>query len=282
MFDQLKYRKKKNLLNALLNFPFEQPLGLTLEDQIPLHFLRRWTSGTIQPRDHPIAFLLSSLVEKGVSYDSEVPIASIKALCASQSEYLMHLDRMPERMRLQDDESFEPLDATEMRRLIDAVHGEFRLEEGRFPVVFQEWDGLYIGVNSGASRRFALWRRLTDRLQPIQIPVRVTPYRLSKTAVREMRERNRVIAIRANVLLWTLLHNSGKVADGFAYVENGAVTFFVLPYPHQFPASLVPSAIALHRRLDLFFDLGRYLVERECLAGVEGRHARSTRQPAES
>jgi hypothetical protein len=181
-------------------------------------------------------------------------------------------------MRLQEHESFGPLDRAEMQRLIDAVHAEFRLEEGRFPVALQEWDRLYIGINSGASRRFALWRRLSDRLHPVQVPVRVTPYRLNHAVVGELRECYRVIAIKADVRLWTLLQNSGRAAAGFAYADNGPMAFFVLPYPHQVPAYLVSYAVGLHRKLDLFFDLGRYLIERECLAGVEERHGQRKRQ----
>ncbi len=127
-------------------------------------------------------------MEQGSSYEAEVSLRQIGAVTASKGVYRMHLDRLPETMQLNREESYGPLPGSEMERLKAAVLREFGVKEGRFEVCLQEWDQLYVGVNSGASRRFALWRRLCGDYPSVRVLANVTPYRLKPQLIRNLRQ----------------------------------------------------------------------------------------------
>lgn len=255
------------LLEKLKEFRFEPAPDFALEDRIPLEVLERWTSLVERPLRHPIARSLNTFIQAGTAYPADVSLQSIGAVSSSKGYYLMHLDRLPETMRMLAGESFGPLSSGELDRLKNSVFAEFGLTNGRFDLRFQEWDQLYIGSNGGASRRFALWRRLTRERQQVQVPANVTPYRINPELQSALRDRYRAIGIKADTKLWSILHEAGSVGVEFAYLDGvyplseRSWALFLLPYPHLFPRTHLPLALDVHRRVERLFDLGRYTIE---------------------
>lgn len=180
----------------------------------------------------------------------------------------MHLDRLPETMDLKKDETFGPLSEMEMARLEAAVYQEFRAENSRFNLDLQEWDHLYIGANNGASRRFALWRRLSRiRGGQIKVHANITPYGINLEVLRFLREEYRAIGIKADTKLWSILNHAGDTAREFAYLEAEPLApstkaILLIPYPHRFQKAHLPLALELHNQVESFIDLGRYVAER--------------------
>jgi hypothetical protein len=276
MFSFFSQRRLQMLLHRLKEFPFEQVPNFDWEDSIPLEELQRWLRLREKPERHPVARSLRTLIETGSSYEENVSLRQIGAITASRGAYRMHLDRLPETMYLNKGESYGPLSDSEMERLKDAVFREFGIRDGRFVLWFQEWDQLYVGVNSGASRRFALWRRLCSDCRPVQVPATVTPYRLKPEPLRDLLEGFRAIGIKANWKLPGILNDAGETSKEFAYLDaefpyQSDWAMLLIPYPHRFPKEQAHAVLELHRRLDLFFDLGRYLVERMSVAAMRMR-----------
>jgi len=95
-------------------------------------------------------------------------------------------------MNLYGKETFGRLDDAEMERLRHAVRDELPIREGRLSLWLQTWDGTYIAINSGASRRFALLRRLA----PNELfSANVVPLILSTNALRTLREQWRFVVL---------------------------------------------------------------------------------------
>jgi hypothetical protein len=135
-------------------------------------------------------------------------------------------------------------------------------------------------MNTGASRRFALWRRLSGNYRPVRVSANVTPYRLNPELLRALREEYRAIGIKADWKLHKILNDAGETSKLFAYLDAGLPfqsdrAMLLVPYPHCFSKKQIPDALALHRRLDLFFDLGRFLVERISLADMKQNGVRT-------
>ena len=116
-----------------------------------------------------------------------------------------------------------------------------------FHLELQEWNGAYVAVNTGASRRFALWRRLSRREpEPVSLKAVITPYQLDAEALQALRDRFRLIYCYDNGLLGPfmeaeeLLPNSFAAVGGFSVVTGG---LFLVPYIHCVPPQLTGPMI---------------------------------------
>lgn len=253
------------LLTKLTEFKLEPPRDFDVKAAVPLYELRRWAA--LGPSSaHPGMAALQNLVQQGSDFETTVQLAKIGAVVHSKGGSGMYLDRLPETMDLMPGESYGPLSESELGRLKGSVYERFGLWNGRFHLNLQEWDQLYIAENSGASRRFALWRRLT-RNGSVDLPATVTPYQLGEVALRSLREDYRAIGIQENMQLWQLLYEAGEAGKHFAYLSSGfempsSRAIFLLPYPHMLPKAHLSPLLSLHRRVEPLFDLGRYLTER--------------------
>ncbi len=257
-------------VNALLDCRFEAPECFDVRRDVPLFELQRWTS-VEHHSVHPGARALKQLLCKGPSFKALVPLCKIGAISNSQSNRIMHLDSLPETMRLGRGESYGPLPEEELDRLRNAVFDEFSVRNECFGLYLQEWDRLYIAPNSGAARRFALWRRLThDR--DIDLPSVVTPYSLEQGSLAVLREEYRTVLIKPDNALQLLLYGASDATSHFSYLQPSVPSgwaMLLVPYPHMLPKAHRPLLLALHRRLEPLFDLGRYLTERISSRGGE-------------
>lgn len=153
----------------------------------------------------------------------------------------MHLNQLPETMHLNAGESYGPLSKEQLERLHQSVLREFPARgNGRFGIARQEWDGLYIDQNSGASRRFALLRRLAPHRE---IDVEVTPYSLERSWRQNLCEQQRFIGVTDDPQVCLVFNELKKWLPLFGWItanshlgEKGAA-FMVLP-----PALQAPSA----------------------------------------
>jgi hypothetical protein len=267
MFFLSSRKRLQSLLGALGEFPFDRAPDFNLEDDLPFQELNRWLSLRQVPEIHPAARALKHLIEQGSPYKMEVSLRQIGAVSASKGNYRMHLDRLPETMQLNPAENYGPLSEPEMSRLKTAVFREFGLSDGRVSLSFQQWDQLYVAMNSGASRRFALWRRLSGAHASEKLLANVTPYSLNRDILQMLREDYRAIGIKADPKLSMLLYEAREMSQQFAYLDSVSPyqserAILLVPYPHRFSKKQLPSVLNLHRRLEFFFDIGRYLAER--------------------
>lgn len=202
----------------------------------------------------------------GTPYYGEVRLRDVRGVIASKSDYCANLDAMPESMNLLSHETYGPFDEAGMARLRAAVEREFGgySGTGRYQLYRQTWDGMLIGSNSGASRRFALWRRLERQSNPgLRIRASITDISISERVVDLLRT-HRIVIVQTSALpmidFWALMDRWRKM--GFALLQGGE-NVLILPKPETMPLFASPLA-RIHNRLeqDGCFDLGRYLTER--------------------
>jgi len=206
------------------------------------------------------------MLSRGNPYDGEVRLRDVRGVIASKSDYCANLDAMPESMNLLSHETYGPFDEAGMARLRAAVEREFGgySSTGRYQLYRQTWDGMLIGSNSGASRRFALWRRLERYSNPgLRIRATITDISISDRML-ELLQTHRIAIFQASALpmidFWELRDRWPNM--GFASMQGGE-SVLILPKPETM--LLFASWLArIHNRLeqDGCFDLGRYLTER--------------------
>jgi hypothetical protein len=216
------------------------------------------------------------LLRKRESYEAQIPVHAVVGVTASKSELRMSLDSLLQTMFLLKGDSFGPLDDEQMARLKAVVMDElsWSSRDGVFHLYLQEWNGAYVATNTGASRRFALWRRLSSRgLESICIKAVVTPYSLDAEASQALRSRFRLIYCDDNGLLGPFTKAEEILPNSFAplgYLLVGSFTraLFLVPYTHCLPPGLTKAMSHLHRRIDEAgaLDVGRYLTEQISVA----------------
>lgn len=260
-----RHKRLHELLVQLAEFTHEPAANADMRNAVPLYELQRWTS-LESNATHAGVIAVRSLLQEGQAYRASLPLEKIGAVANSKGGSGMYLDRLPETMNLLPGEGYGPLSESELKRLQEAVFRRFGLADSRFQITYQEWDQLYIAANTGASRRFALWRRLM-RNRSVDLPAIVTPYRLNEQSFRSLREEYRTVGLKENKGLELLLLQAGESGKSFAYLKSPFSfhldrALFLLPYPHMLPKAHASLLLGLHRRVEPLFDLGRYLAER--------------------
>jgi hypothetical protein len=168
----------------MIDIGFEPCPALDPQRDPPIVWLEQMQNalpGTMRHPTHEGIDILRRLLRKKESYEAEVPLRAVVGVTASRGKLQMSLDSLPETMYLSTGDSFGPLDDKQTARLRAAVMDQFSssTRDGVFHLDLQEWNGAYVAANTGASRRFALWRRLSSmELEPIRIKAIVTPYGL--------------------------------------------------------------------------------------------------------
>lgn len=148
---------------------------------------------------HPVCALLPALLVDGDPYRAEIDIRSITAISASKGGRVDALDALPETIGslYPPAYSFGPYDDAGMKILIEAVFAEFfpdGMRDRHFVVRDAPWCGERIAANSGASRRFALWRRLAGWPgTPRRIQARIRETGLNREALAAIQRQWRVV-----------------------------------------------------------------------------------------
>lgn len=275
LLDMAQSRFMEGHVRRMLDIGFHPSPGLDCLSDPPLPWLQ-WMckagSSTMEHPQHGIALALRSLITEGEPYEADLHLQRIDGVSASAGKTCMALDSLPETMYRIDGESFGPLPKDDMTRLRDSVYREFPAYDGIFEVTRQVWDDTYIAGNTGASRRFALWRRLT-RFKAEYIRARVTPYNLNADALHVLRSHWRLIwgsgdgmivpFMDAADIMSGTFHSFGRSAGAFWSPMKDA-QFWAIPYTHRMPPQLSDLMEALHRHIDECgaLDVGRYLTER--------------------
>lgn len=274
----------------MIDIGFEPCPALDPQRDPPIVWLEQMQNalpGAMRHPPHEGIDILRRLLRKKEAYEAEIPLRAVVGVTASRGKLRMSLDSLPETMFLLPGDSFAPLDDKQMTRLKAAVMREFSSSsrDGVFHLDLQEWNGAYVAANTGASRRFALWRRLSSReLEPIHIKAVVTPYSLDRDALRELRDRFRLIYCLDNGLLGPFMEAEELLPNSFASLGDLSVgsfigSLFLVPYTHCLPPRLAEPMSHLHRRIDEAgaLDVGRFLTEQISFARRRGA---ASRRPA--
>jgi hypothetical protein len=252
-------------------------------DPVLLWLTRLCAAGTASMQKHGVKEVLANLLKRGEPYEAELPLRRISGVSASKGEKCMNLDSLPETMCLYGEESFGPLSDEMMKRLREAIYREFGCFtlDGRFSFDLQVWNGVYVAHNSGASRRFALWRRLS---KSELIRAQVTPYNLDGDALAALRSNWRLIAVAKLDSLLKPLWDAVEIQPDLFWLASSIPThfsnrheeFLAIPYTDQMPVKLAGKMRKLHRKIDEsgVLDVGRFLTEqisvsRRCEAARE-------------
>lgn len=255
-----------NALNSLVTCGSTLNSGWRVDPErdLPYDALRKISWAGSARHLFPLLRPLEGMLLKGEPYDGEVRLLDVRGISASKSDYLTNLDAVPDSMNLVAGETFGPFDDTGMTRLREAVEREFgRSGVGRFGLYRQYWDGLLIARNSGASRRFSLWRRLARRTDPgLTIPASIIDISISGDMLDLLRT-HRVTVIRTSAVP---MIDFPAIADRWRSMSFAPTDadegVLVLPKPETMP--LLASWLArIHSRLeqDGCFDLARYLAD---------------------
>ena len=174
-------------------------------------------------------------------------------------------------MTLSTKETYGPLDRDDLERLRQAVVRDFPIRDGNLTVHKQTWDGLLVGINSGASRRFSLLRRLQPNLE---FNALITPYSLDKQWWRDVCGQRNFIGVEDQQ--WEVQEAFRGLADMVPSFEWLRVEHEIYQYESHAAFMIVPAFIpnaparvqtllsALSEKLWVHFNLGRYLLERSC------------------
>ncbi|MBB2158374.1 hypothetical protein HLH33_19120 [Gluconacetobacter diazotrophicus] len=213
---------------------------------------------------HPICALLQALLVDAAPYQAEIDIRSITAISASKGGRVDALDALPETIRslYPPTYSFGPYDDAGMKILIEAVFAEFfpdGMRDRHFVVRDAPWCGERIAANSGASRRFALWRRLAGWPgTPRRIQARIRETGLNREALAAIQRQWRVVwAIGAPDVRRAVADLGTHWPSGPTFLSrcppsaNDATGFWCVPLPHGVPPQLQERLAAIHARLDL-------------------------------
>ena len=213
---------------------------------------------------HPVCALLPALLVDGDPYRAEIDIRSITAISASKGGRVDALDALPETIGslYPPAYSFAPYDDAGMKILIEAVFAEFfpdGMRDRHFVVRDAPWCGERIAANSGASRRFALWRRLAGWPgTPRRIQARIRETGLNREALAAILRQWRVVwAIGAPEVCRAVADLGAQWPSGPSFLSRwppsagDAAGFWCLPRPHGVPPPLQERLAAIHARLDL-------------------------------
>ena len=270
----------------MLDVGFEPCPALDPRRDPPIPWLLRMRDALLSTRrvpSHEGFGILRGLLREEEPYVAQVPLRAVVGVTASKDEARMSLDSLPETMFLLNGETYGPLNDEQMVRLEAAVMREFSsaTRGGVFDLDLQKWNGDYVAGNSGASRRFALWRRLSRRaLSPVYLKAKVVPYDIDAEALHTLRDKFRLIYCRDNGLIGPFMRAEEIMPDSFAAfgdLSHGS-RFFLVPYVHCMPSGLIGLMRRLHRKIDEegALDLGRFLTEQISVA-----LRRSTRSPGQ-
>lgn len=214
---------------------------------------------------HPALADLQRVLQTLPSYRAVIDICSITGLTATHNNCLDDLNPLPETMRFSKPykENYGPFDESGMRELRRAVFDEFspdtRSRKGLFSVTDVTWSGKRIADNTGASRRFSLWRRLSSRrYEPQRVRALIYPLELNTIALHSVLTDWRVFHVsrspeivgsyRAMRDLWP----EGVCAlDWQTSTRERQEEDWIIPLPHRVPLELQQRFAALHARLDL-------------------------------
>lgn len=279
---------RKTLAQMLTEKLIITPVLLPARD-VPIAFLDKLRRLEISPRErHPGALMLNGLLRKGEAISATVPIKKIQGVWNSKGELRMALDSLPETMSYTDFGDFGPLTNDRMTRLRQAVEDEFFPDGGKgvFHLDHMTWVDSYIAHNSGASRRFALLRRLSKSTDTLE--AKVVPYSLDMEVLHQIRRHWRVLVAAGDGLVKRFEQAAAIEPKEFCVIplpprgqadNREAPHVFWLPHAYRNDAESAASLEKLHRTIDEagIFDLARYLGEqisqfRRSHAGAALRH----------
>ena len=214
---------------------------------------------------HPALADLQRLIRKLLPYRALIDIRSVTGVTATQNNLVGDLDALPETMRFSRShaENYGPLGQSGIRELRRAVFEEFSPDTGSraglFSITDVTWSGKRIAGNSGASRRFSLWRRLSARdCRTQRIRAVIHPLELDTNALRAVLTDWRVVHVsrspdiacsyRAMRDLWP----EGICALAYqTSLPARRDEDWIIPLPHVVPKELQERFAALHTQLDL-------------------------------
>lgn len=215
-------------------------------------------------RTHPARSDFKQLIYNKPEYKASIDIRSITAICPWVGDPISDLDALPETMSFDGHEaSYGPFSEEGMRELVDSVYEEFgnNVSTTRlFPVTDVTWSEERIAENTGASRRFSLWRRLSsrERRSPTRIDALMRPVALNEAAFLTLIRDWRLVLVKHNpILLQPYLKVKEVWPDGISIIECERYSdlcekeYWLIPKPHNAPHEVRARLVRLHAQLDM-------------------------------
>lgn len=215
-------------------------------------------------RTHPARSEFKHLIYNKPEYKASIDIRSITAISSWVGDPIADLDALPETMSFDGSEaSYGPFSEEGMRELVDSVYEEFgnNVSTTRlFPVTDVTWSEERIAANTGASRRFSLWRRLSSRdwHSPDRIDALIYPVALNDAAFLTLIRDWRLVLVKHNPILFQPYIKVKEVwPDGISIIEYerhsclGAKEYWLITKPHNAPHEVRARLVRLHAQLDM-------------------------------
>ncbi|GBQ31941.1 hypothetical protein HLH34_18785 [Gluconacetobacter azotocaptans] len=265
-------RKRVQAISAFLDHLEQHPFKVaTLRDprKKHAHYDLERVVGNAETCDehagHPALGDLCRLIHKPPAYRAVIDILSVTGVSATHNNFVGNLDALPETMRFSDpyEENYGPFDQDGMEKLRQAVFDEFSpgtgSKTGLFSITDVTWSGKRIAGNTGASRRFSLWRRLSARnYKPERIHALIHPLELNKDALRKVLTDWRVVHVSRSPEIVSSYRAMRDVwPEGICALDyqtswgDRREEDWIIPLPHQVPLEVQRRFAALHARLDL-------------------------------
>ncbi|GEL54906.1 hypothetical protein ABO01nite_29130 [Asaia bogorensis NBRC 16594] len=214
---------------------------------------------------HPAINDLLELIHRPASYHAEIDILSVTGVTATHNGLVGNLDALPETMRFchPHAESYGPFDKDGMERLRQSVFAEFSPDtgsrEGEFDIIDVTWSGKRIAGNSGASRRFSLWRRLSARsIGPVRIRGHIHPIELDMSALRAILTDWRILRVSRSSKIATSYNAMREIWPDGIFALNYETSWedrreedWIIPLPHRVPLEMQRRFADLHAQLGL-------------------------------
>ncbi|GAB3587004.1 hypothetical protein [Acetobacter peroxydans] len=215
-------------------------------------------------RTHPARSEFKRLIYDKPEYKASIDIRSITAISSWVGDPIADLDALPETMGFYGREpSYGPFSEAGMTELCNAVYQEFgnSVSEPRlFSVTDVTWSEERIAGNTGASRRFSLWRRLSsrERCSPTRIDALMYPVALNDAAFLTLIRDWRLVLVKHNPMLFEPFLNVKEVwPDGISIMEYERYSggrqkeYWLIPKPHNAPPEVRARLVCLHAQLDM-------------------------------
>ncbi len=265
-----EHRRRVAIINDFLDALDHCPLEACITDgrlDIGYHVLRR-ALHTINASPylltHPARSEFKQLIYDKPEYKASIDIRSITAISSWVGDPISDLDALPETMSFWGREaSYGPLSEDGMRELVDSVYGEFgyNVSETRlFLVTDVTWSEERIAANTGASRRFSLWRRLSsrDRFSATRIDALMYPVALNEAAFLSLIRDWRLVLVKHNPALRKPFLNVNEVwPDGISIIDYDLYSgdfqreYWLIAKTHNAPPEVRARLASLHAQLDM-------------------------------
>jgi hypothetical protein len=215
-------------------------------------------------RTHPARSEFKQLIYDKPDYKASIDIRSITAIGSWVGDPISDLDALPETMSFDGHEaSYGPFSEASMTELCNAVYRDFGNNVSKtrlFPVTDVTWSEERIALNTGASRRFSLWRRLSsrERCSPTRIDALMHPVALNEAAFLTLIRDWRLVLVKHNPMLFEPFLNVKEVwPDGISIMEYERYSggrqkeYWLIPKPHNAPPEVRARLVCLHAQLDM-------------------------------